>query len=504
MDFAVTFARHFARLVWLIRSAPASVDDQKGALRAIVTVVKEGAVTLRPEGGRLLANGTPLPDILTGVKEVTGALGGTVAYSLTFDQGASPGDILGIARFIATDSPDPLVSRVAHLAPKTARMDSVADDATPARARETATLTAELVAEIEADKERAAAAAAAAAAPPVEEAPIKGVTGDATIDRLLWRLSHLQDPKAAGPILEELAGRVDVFAREGNLSLVVRAINAMVERERPLSDQDMRRVYVVALRRVFRPQVLRIVVPGARHDPALREMLVRILERAGEDGALVVFEEVLRAPTVVDHDDLVTLLRSLSSSLATLLRLLGDPNRFIVRAAVDLLGEIGAPETERAIADLLRHADDRVRRSAAAAISRFDTPFAVDALYRALSDSTAAVRLQAVHGLTARKGNPKVASIVVGAIDSEPEVEVQLAQIAALGRFGTPDSVAKLSRAAADDGRIFRRKNAAYRVAAVQALAETRTAAALSALRALANDREKDVRDAAARAISVR
>src|SRR5262245_57079616 len=74
MDFSVLFARHFARLIWLIRTQPDSVDDQKGALRALVTVAKEGAVALRAEEGRLTANGTPLPEILTGIKDVATGL----------------------------------------------------------------------------------------------------------------------------------------------------------------------------------------------------------------------------------------------------------------------------------------------------------------------------------------------------------------------------------------------------------------------------------------------
>jgi HEAT repeat protein len=123
----------------------------------------------------------------------------------------------------------------------------------------------------------------------------------------------------------------------------------------------------------------------------------------------------------------------------------------------------------------------------------------VDALYRALSDTSAQVRLQAVHGLAARLGNTKAASVLVNAVDDEPEVEVQLAEIAALGKFATTDAVVKLRAAAEPDGRLFRRKNPAYRVAAIQALADARTPAAMTTLQSLANDRDKEVREAVAR-----
>ena len=505
MDFSVLFARHFARLIWLIRTQPDTVDDQKGALRALVMVVKDGAVSLRAEEGRLTANGTPLPDILTGIKDVATALSGAVTYALNFEKGASPADVLGVARLIATDSPDPLVRRVAQLAPKSAKLVAVGEASEPARARDTVQLTTEMIAEIEADKARAAeveAATDAGLAPqvPEPEPVVAGVTGDEMIDKLLGRLSISTDHKSVSVLLDELTGRIDVQSREGKVPLVLRAIAALVERERVVTDVDMRRAHLVGMRRVFRPQVLRLVMPALQRETE-RPLLRTILEYAGDDGVTVIFEELQRARTLAERAELIKVLHELPTANAAVVKLLADARWFVVRAAVELLGELGAPDSERAIAEVLKHSDERVRRSATASIARYDTPFAVDALYRALTDPSAPVRLQAVHGLAARKGNAKAAAVVVGAIDDEPEVEVQLAEIAALGRFATSDAVGKLARAAEPDGRLFRRKNPAYRVAAVQALADARTPAAMTALQALLNDREKDVRDAAARMI---
>lgn len=503
MDFSLTFARHFARLVWLIRSQPDSVDEQKGALRALVTVAKEGSVVLRADEGRLLANGTRLPEILTGVKDVTAALSGAVAYSLTFAQGAAPADILAVARLIATDSPDPLMSRVAQVAPRTVQMESVAESGAVVTPRPTAQLTAELVAAIEADQALAEAAEAAETAPaaPAPEPVPEGITGNDVLDRLLSRLGRTTDAKAATALLEEFAGRIDVHAREGNIMLVLRGVNAIIARERAITDVDLRRAYLVKLRRIFRPQVLRVVMPAVDRDDDMRDMLGTVLESAGEEGATAIFESLQRARTLAERSMLIAMLRRHSAALTVLLKLLTDRNWHVVRMAVELIGELEGAEVERAVADVLRHPDDRVRRAATAVISRFTSDFAVDALYRSLSDPSAQVRLQAVHGLAARRNNPKAASVVVEAIDNEPEVEVQLAEIAALGRFATGDAVTKLARAAEPDGRLFRKKNAAYRVAAVQALADARTGSAMTALRHLTNDREKEVRDAAVRAM---
>lgn len=548
MDFSVLFARFFARLIWLIRSQPDSVDDQKGALRMLVMSAKDGAVVLRADGPRLTANGTPLPEILTGIQAVASALSGPVSYSLSIDKGASPADILGLARVIASDSPDPLMQRVTQLALKTVRMEAVGEVAEPARARETAQLTTEMIAEIEADKartaeieaekERAAAKTdeaspvasdrmaetaietaaetpptvappiAAPTAPPAQppaappaETPRIGATGDETLDMLFARLAATMDPKAAAAVLDEITTRIIVHSRQGNVRLALLGASVLVQREQAITDTDTRRPYLVATRRIFQPQVLRLVMPALRRDGE-REMLRGVLQHAGEEGASVVFEESQRARTLSERRDLIDVLRAMPATVPMAVKRLDDARWFVVRAAIDLLGELLTAEGERAVADMLKHSDERVRRAATAAVARYDTPFAIDALYRALADPTAGVRLQAVHGLATRRGNAKAAMVVVSAIDEEPEVEVQLAEIAALGRFATSEAVQKLARAAEPDGRLFGRKNPAYRVAAIRALAEARTPTAMSTLQALLADREKDVREAAAAAIA--
>jgi len=76
---------------------------------------------------------------------------------------------------------------------------------------------------------------------------------------------------------------------------------------------------------------------------------------------------------------------------------------------------------------------------------------------------------------------------------------VQLAMLLALGRVGTTDAVERLIKAAEPERGFFKKKATAFRVAAVQALAEVRSPAAQAALKSLASDKEKEVRDTVAR-----
>ena len=61
------------------------------------------------------------------------------------------------------------------------------------------------------------------------------------------------------------------------------------------------------------------------------------------------------------------------------------------------------------------------------------------------------------------------------------------------------EAVERLVRAAEPERGFFKKKSTAFRVAAVQALAEAKSAGAQAALRALASDKEKEVRDTVAR-----
>src|SRR3954465_5424167 len=101
MDYSVTFARHFARFVWLLIHDAANTDEQKAALRALVTLTREGFVSLGERAGQFTANGTALPAVMSGVPEVVVRMGAHGVKTMEFDRNASAADILGVARQLA-------------------------------------------------------------------------------------------------------------------------------------------------------------------------------------------------------------------------------------------------------------------------------------------------------------------------------------------------------------------------------------------------------------------
>jgi HEAT repeat protein len=136
----------------------------------------------------------------------------------------------------------------------------------------------------------------------------------------------------------------------------------------------------------------------------------------------------------------------------------------------------------------------------ATALSRIGTPRAIQAVQQMFTDAVPEVRVHAVQGIGSTK-HPRAVGVLARALDNEQDPEVQAVILAALGKQATDEAVARLLKAAEPEGRLFKRKPTALRVSAVQALAEANTPAALAALRRFADDKEREVRDTAARAL---
>jgi hypothetical protein len=257
----------------------------------------------------------------------------------------------------------------------------------------------------------------------------------------------------------------------------------------------------MAVRRLTKPTILRPIARLLVTEPARAQQTERILQRCAQDGVDAVVDQYLGATSNRDRQVYSDVLFRLAAARESLVQMLSDPRWYVVRQASEFLGEMGAQEAERPLADLLRHPDERVRRAATRALGRIDSPFTLDALARAMTDQDASVRLEAVAGLTARKGT-RAGSTLAGAIDTEGELEVQFTILAAMGRIATPETVTKLAAAAAAASGLFKsKKNSALRIAAIVALGDAHTPGALAALQGLANDREKEVRDAVARTL---
>ncbi|GAC1515586.1 MAG: hypothetical protein NVS1B4_06660 [Gemmatimonadaceae bacterium] len=565
MDYSVTFARHFSRLVWLLLHEPENTGEQKAALRALVTVSKDGAVRLAPESWRLVVNGTPLPEALTGVQDLTAQMIGHALTDLVIDANANPADLIAAARLLATepipgDGGETFAARLASAGAVTVRavvpgaaaikrlsgsMRAI-DPATPPTPPPPApTRSADRPAKVPAATSRKPVApespsvpgrraqgpgpapvtapghpsrgsAAANASQNGASALGGGVVADAdsghyllfaavqaptgTAGELLAKLDGTHSVSITTRLLDELVTLAESSAREGRPEAVGVAFSGIIAREEKAEDAELRRAFVMAIRRMSKPTLLRAVATLLTRSREQVDEYVAVLARTGEDGAEALIDQLTSAQSLSDRRIYFDALVKLNAGVPALIHMLGDARWYAARNAADLLGEMAVPEAEGPLAGAAKHNDDRVRRAAVTALAKLGTPRAQAALNEALRDSSPQVRLQAAVGLGMRKGQ-KTASTLTRALDDESDTEVQLQIVAALGHLGTPDAVQRLIKLAEPEGRLFKKRPVELRVAAVTALAEHRTPAIIAVLQEMLQDKEKAVREAVVRAV---
>ncbi|MFN2566446.1 MAG: HEAT repeat domain-containing protein, partial [Gemmatimonadaceae bacterium] len=421
MDYSVTFARHFARLVWLLLREPANIDEQKAALRALVTVSTDGAVTLSLGGPQQLAvNGTPLPGTFTAARELVLRLLGHDVRELHAEAGAAAADLLNAARTLAEEPA--FGGEVPNATERLA--------ATGARTVWFVT-------------GRPAVSGEKRPGAPAVEAPSAGGgwggglfahfsanrSGTASAKDVLARLDAARHGGALARALEDVVTLIENAVREGKVHVAADAFAGLVQREAAIERQDLRRSFMLVIRRLSKPLVLRAVASLLPREREWTEQCVAILVRAGAEGAEAVVELLTHARTEEERQIYFKILLTLRSGVPSLVVMLGDPRWHVVRDAAELLGEMKAAEAEGPLTPLLRHSDERVRRAAAHALVQIGTGTAVRAVQRVVSDTENAseMRQEAASALGRRRGERTSATTLVRALETEEEEEVQFA-----------------------------------------------------------------------------
>lgn len=542
MQHSATFARLFARLVWLLIHEGENVEEQKMALRAAVAIGKEGAVRLRLTDGAVYADGEPVPEFLAGVADLDQRMSAGGLAEIEFERQPAAGEMLGLARALALvdparPDPDALHERLSGLGTTTLRFVRAPDAMETAAAEEPAapapmdlphleglepTSVVEETAPEPPTVEREAQPAAAAPQDeptPAQESPaadehVAGLVAQDTgemffqfssignvkesPDALLARLAAASNATETIRLLDDVVTLAETVAREGKPPAVVELLHGVIVQERAASVPDVKRAYVMALRRLAKPLLLRTVAAQLVGPAGRRAAVVEVLVRMGQDGAEAVIDQVTQAQTTEDRKVLYDVLQQLEATVPALVHMLGDARWFVARNAADLLGELKAAGAENALTQLLRHEDERVRRAGTNALMQLGTESARQAVRAAVRDDAPQVRMQAAFAIAAHR-DPRTATTLITAIDAEQDPDVQLAMLLALGRVGTSEAVERLIKAAEPERGFFKKKPTPFRVAAVQALAEVKSPAAQAALKALASDKEKEVRDTVAR-----
>jgi len=540
MDHSVTFARHYARLIWLLLHEPENVDEQKASLRACVTVSKDGAVSLSASADALWANATAVPSVLSGVADLARQMSGHGVAEVAFDAGAAAAGVLGSARILSGDAtardggaaalsklqalgaagvrfvaqpvaaPAPVPAPVPlAAAPAAAPAASVPASAAPAAPIiEAGTLPDFGLGEVDVLDEQAMQAKLRPTPRANVAVPASGEsrkesggmfeqfaasrTPTVSHGELLAQLDLATGANVLTRVLDDLVAIAEAAARDARPALVCEILCRVTRREPQIQEFESKRAFVMAQRRLAKPQLLRALTQELPHAGDQRDAFIAVLTRAGEDGADALIEQIAAISGQNERRVYFDALLQLQAGIPTLIHMLGDARWFVARNAAELLGEMQAREAEPQLTELLRHSDDRVRRAATSALMRLGTTRAMNAIQEALKDGAPAMRMQAAAALVARK-DVKTAATLVRALEDEKDDEVQAAFLLALGKLATADAVQRLLKAVEAERGLFKKKSTAFRVAAVQGLGEARTPEAIEALKGLVGDKDDDV-----------
>ena len=493
MDHSSVFARHFARLVGLLVTEGSSVDEQKVSLRAALQFSKEGSVIVAREDRRILADGVMVSEVFPGVKELGARMQQHGIREFLINREAAAVEVLGSARVLAGSFVENDGGRNFHAAFSALGCNTISIT--------TDTRLTEVVEEDDEDEDDPADDPAALFG-------FRSVLSDAqrptsSSEYLLERLAKKRTTRGVAKSLDRLATLAEAFVREGRHEDVVQIVFGMIGNEGNAPTPDAKRAYIQTMRRLAKPPLLNGVARLVRRYPEQRDRYVIVLARVGEEGASAVFRQIIASPTLEERQVYFGVLRELGSAVPALIHTLVDERWYIVRAAADLLGELAPEEAESGLIALLLHVDDRVRRSAVRALGLLGTFRAGEAIKRGLKDASGMVRAGSALALASHPEG-RFTGTLGAALDEEVDEEVQCTIVRALGLIGGPESVQRLARAAsAEASRTSRMKRSTLlRIVAIQALGEARSPAAIIALKELAGDREKDVREVAQRALA--
>jgi HEAT repeat protein len=495
MNPAPAFALQFGRLLTQRVREPNNVEAHRASLADLAALNAE-SVTLAWDNWRLRAGQDVLGATDAGMLELLSRMAAHGIRELSFAANTDRAHLLGVVWMLSQepklgDGGANATARLGMLGTSNIRIVAV----TSANASPSGTPVSQ-----SAVIETHAASGMGRDSGPATPLSLEAVNAD-TPEVLIARLSDAATPEQITRILGGLATFTDT--PETRVEDIVTILLALIDHEQRMTDSEAKREMRHGMKRVARPTTFRALAATLSTGPADREKYLRIFEYFGDDAADELIEQLAHADSSKERRVLFDALVELKHGVPTLIYLLGDGRWYVVRNAAELLGEMRAAEAEQGLAWLLTHTDPRVRQSATSALAKLETPGARAALRNAIKDESRDVRMNATLALAGIKERGSVA-VIVRALADEYDPDVQKTLMAALVRIGTPEAVQRLVEVAEPAAGLFRKKSTPLRVAALEALAESTAPDAIAAVQALTRDREREVREAATRALRPR
>ncbi|MGE0353641.1 MAG: HEAT repeat domain-containing protein [Gemmatimonadales bacterium] len=505
-------ATTLARVVFLMRNHPADRESQKAAFRALLAQLGGKPLALGASDTHTYVGGQPVDNSVVGAPELRGILLSHGVGELKTQPGLAPAQLLTVVRaLVAPPGTYPRLQNLAdhfggrgvpnvHLAPPV-----------PVRLPESGSVP---------QRARQSMAPPGKPGEPAEEGELSelgpGAASEDTVGLLHFVTLEMQsvgkldevlltldrDPTGSGTLdlLNEVVALADMSAQKEEWDNVLRAAAALVRLEERLEDDAMRRACHIALRRVVTKTVLEQLV-WMTTSAEFRGEATLVLRRIGADATEALLQRLIAAAELSERRAYYSALSQMREGTGLLVHMLGHDEWYVIRNSADLCGELKVEQAVPTLTRQLAHRDERVRRAVAGALAKIGTPATVEPLRKALTDPEAGVRLTAA-GSIEGEGMKGLVPVLARLVGKERNNDARYEMLRALGRIGTPEAIQALGRLAQPGGSLFRRRPAALRLAAVEALKSSGLPEARTALEALQGDKDDDIRNAVSRALA--
>ncbi len=303
---------------------------------------------------------------------------------------------------------------------------------------------------------------------------------------------------------DRIAG-VLVAARDAYVRKQGAEVLAWAEAARELGEGETpegRRAMMIATRRVFTPNVLRVMVERAVRRPEEQNRAAAIMRWIGPEGLETMIDAICESESAAPKQFLHDALAAEASAYPLLVPLLASPRPHVVRHGAELLGRLGDRRAVDALAPLIEHPAERVRAATVQALAVFDEPAADELLRHSLRHVSPSTRIAVARAAAARDRQSLLPALLDG-FDAEEESVVRKELAAAVARLGATGDLVAI---ALDRRRMFRwrGRRVEVRLDALSGLSAADTTESRRLLDRLVREGDSPIRDAADRALSVR
>lgn len=319
------------------------------------------------------------------------------------------------------------------------------------------------------------------------------------LDDLSRAIAAAPTGAGVGHLLSELAGAADSAAIQGDWDGILHAAVRVVGAESSAASKEEARMYNIALKRLLPRRTLEEIARVLPDAERKADAMV-VVRRMGESATDVLLDFLAAAPTIDERRHYFDALVTSAHGSDLVVKTLEHGDWFVIRNVAELCGELRLESAVPVLARHVTHPDERVKRAAIVALAKIGTPATIEPLRNALKDAAPAVRMQAVMVIDGKR-NRALGLRLVSTLEEETFPEVLREVCYAVGRGASSEGVQALIRMASPGGKLFNKKPVQQRIWAVEGLRMAGVPAAREAIEGLVRDGDREVREAAEKAL---